>query len=103
MQELLARGHPFSALFAQNDQMAIAAIRALREAGRRVPDDVAVVGYDDIPAAEYCDPPLTTIRQPMQEVGQVATRLLIQAIEQPGMDQGEVLLKAELIRRCSCD
>ncbi len=103
MQELLARGHPFSALFAQSDQMAIAAIRALREAGRRVPDDVAVVGYDDIPAAEYCDPPLTTIRQPMQEVGKVATRLLIQAIEQPGMDQGEVLLKAELIRRCSCD
>lgn len=102
MQELLARGHPFSAIFAQNDQMAIAAIRALREAGRRVPDDVAVVGYDDVPAAEYCDPPLTTIRQPMQEVGKVATRLLIQAIEQTGIDQGEILLKAELIRRRSC-
>jgi LacI family transcriptional regulator len=103
MQELLAQGHPFSALFAQNDQMAIAAIRALREAGQRVPEDVAVVGYDDIPAAEYCDPPLTTIRQPMQEVGKVATKLLIQAIEQPGMEQGEVLLKGELIQRRSCD
>jgi LacI family transcriptional regulator len=103
MQELLDRGRPFSALFAQNDQMAIAAIRALREVGRRVPDDVAVVGYDDIPAAEYCDPPLTTIRQPMQEVGRVATRLLIQAIEQPDTDEGEVLLKAELVRRRSCD
>jgi len=100
--ELLDRGLSFSALFAQNDQMAIGAIRSLREAGRRVPDDVAVVGYDDIPVAEYCDPPLTTIRQPMQEVGKVATRLLIQAIEQPGMDRGEVLLKAELIRRRSC-
>jgi DNA-binding LacI/PurR family transcriptional regulator len=62
-----------------------------------------VVGYDDIPAAEYCDPPLTTIRQPMQEVGKVATKLLIQAIEQPGMEQGEVLLKGELIQRRSCD
>ena len=103
MQQLIAGGSPFSAIFAQNDQMAIAAMRALREAGRRVPDDVAVVGYDDIPAAAYCDPPLTTIRQPMQEVGKVATRFLIQAIEQPGMEQGEVLLKAELMRRRSCD
>jgi len=101
MQEILASG-ACSALYAQNDQMAIAAIRVLREAGRRVPQDVAVVGYDDIPAAEYCDPPLTTIRQPMQEVGQVATRLLIQAIEQPGTARGEILLKAELVRRCSC-
>lgn len=102
MQELLARGLPFSGLFAQNDQMAIGAIQALREAGRRVPQEVAVVGYDDIPVAEYCDPPLTTIRQPMQEVGRVATRLLIQAIEEPGPPQGAVLLKAELIRRSSC-
>jgi LacI family transcriptional regulator len=103
MQQLISGGSPFSAVFAQNDQMAIAAMRALREAGRRVPDDVAIVGYDDIPAAAYCDPPLTTIRQPMQEVGKVATRFLIQAIEQPGMEQGEVLLKAELIRRRSCN
>ena len=102
MQELLGRGISFSALFAQNDQMAIGAIRALREAGRRVPQDVSVVGYDDIPVAEYCDPPLTTIRQPMQEVGKVATRLLIQSIEQPEVVQGEILLKAELVRRCSC-
>lgn len=102
MQELLARGLPFSGLFAQNDQMAIGAIRALREAGRRVPQEVAVVGYDDIPVAEYCDPPLTTIRQPMQEVGKVATRLLIEAIEEGGPTRGAVLLDAELIRRGSC-
>lgn len=102
VQELLTRDVSFSALFAQNDQMAIAAMRALREAGRQVPGDVAVVGYDDIPVAEYSDPPLTTIRQPMQEVGEVATRLLIQAIEEPGAIRGEVLLKAELVRRSSC-
>jgi len=103
MQELLNRGQPFTALFAQNDRMAIGAIRALREAGRRIPQDVAVVGYDDTPEAEYVDPPLTTMRQPMREVGAVAARLLIQIIEEPGKDQGgEVLLKTELIRRWSC-
>jgi len=101
-QELLARGRPFSALFAQNDQMAIGALRALREAGRRIPEDISVVGYDDIPMAEYCEPPLTTIRQPMREVGAVATRLLIESVEKPGAPQGEILLKTELILRDSC-
>lgn len=101
--ELLARGQPFSGLFAQNDRMAIGAIRALREAGRRVPEDVSVVGYDDIPVAEFFDPPLTTIRQPMREVGETAARLLIQVIEEGRAVQGqEVLLKTELIRRGSC-
>ena len=99
---MLARRQRFSALFAHNDQMAIGALRALREAGRQVPADIAVVGYDDIPMAEYCEPPLTTIRQPMREVGAVATRLLIQAVEQPGAPQGEILLKTELIVRDSC-
>ena len=100
-QELLIRGRPFSAIFAHNDQMAIGALRALREADRRVPEDVSIVGYDDIPAAEYCTPPLTTIRQPMREVGALATRLLIQAIEDSGGPHGEVLLKPELIQRGS--
>ncbi len=102
MRDLLARDRSLSDVFAQNDRMAIGAMRALREAGRRVPQDVSVVGYDDIPVAAYCDPPLTTVRQPMREVGEVATRLLIQAIEEPGSVQGEVLLKTELIRRGSC-
>ncbi|HEY3230027.1 MAG TPA: substrate-binding domain-containing protein, partial [Roseiflexaceae bacterium] len=84
MQELLARGQAFSAVFAQNDRMAIGAMRALREAGLQVPHDISMVGYDDIPVAEYYNPPLTTIRQPMREVGALATRLLIQAIEEPG-------------------
>ncbi len=103
LRELLASGQPFSGLFAQNDRMAIGAIRALREAGRRVPEEVSVVGYDDIPVAEFFDPPLTTIRQPMREVGETATRLLIQVIEEGNAIQGqEVLLKTELIRRGSC-
>jgi DNA-binding LacI/PurR family transcriptional regulator len=105
MQMLLERASAqasFTALFAQNDRMAIGAIRALNEAGRQVPHDVSMVGYDDIPVAGYCTPPLTTIRQPMQELGALATRLLIQAIEKPGSVQGEVLLKGQLIERDSC-
>ncbi len=102
MRDMLSRGQSFAGLFAQNDQMAIGAIHALREAGKRVPEDVAVVGYDDIPVAEFSDPPLTTIRQPMCEVGQVAARLLIKAIEEPKLVQPGTLLKTSLVRRRSC-
>ena len=63
---------------------------------------VAVVGYDDVPGAEYFDPPLTTIRQPFREMGAVATRLLIQTVEEPNSVHSEVLLKPELVRRHSC-
>src|SRR5262249_51013130 len=99
LRALLGRGQGFSGLFAQNDQMAIGALRGLREAQVNVPGEVSVVGYDDIPVAEFSDPPLTTIRQPMREVGAVATRLLIKAMEQQKVTAGEVLLKTELIRR----
>jgi DNA-binding LacI/PurR family transcriptional regulator len=102
MRRLLARKVPFTALFAHNDQMAIGAMKALREVGLRIPHDVAIVGYDDIPVAAYCDPPLTTMRQPMQQVGEVATRLLIEQIENPGAEKQEVLLQAELVRRGTC-
>ena len=102
MHRLLAKAPQITALFAQNDQMAIGAMRALREAGRRVPDDVALVGYDDIPAAAYCHPSLTTIRQPMQQVGEVATRLLIELINDSAAERKEVLLTTELIRRETC-
>lgn len=102
MQQLLLQAPDLTALFAQNDCMAIGAMRALREAGRRIPEDVAVVGFDDIPAAAYCYPPLTTMRQPMQEVGRVATRLLLELIQDPATERKEVLLNAELVHRSSC-
>ena len=102
MGRLLAKAPKITALFAQNDQMAIGAMRALYEAGRKIPDDVAIVGYDDVPAAAYSQPPLTTIRQPMQQVGEVATRLLIELINDPDAGRKEVLLKTELIRRQTC-
>jgi len=102
MQSLIERGARFTAVFVQSDTMAIGAIRALQEAGRSIPKDVAIIGYDDIPAAAYCVPALSTIRQPMQQVGQIATRLLIDAINGLMPAKREVLLKPELVRRESC-
>jgi LacI family transcriptional regulator len=101
-KRLLSRAPELTALFAHNDWLAIGAMKAMREAGRRLPEDMAVVGYDDLPVAAYMDPPLTTMRQPMQEVGQLAAKLLIQSIENSDIERKEVLLKAALIRRRSC-
>jgi DNA-binding LacI/PurR family transcriptional regulator len=70
-----------TALFLANDQMAMGALRALAEAGRRVPDDVSVVGFDDIPEAAFSQPPLTTIRQDFGALGREAVRLLLGAID----------------------
>lgn len=75
-QELLARKAPFTALFAGNDTIAFGALRALHEAGLRVPEDVAVVGYDDIPMAEFASPPLTTVRTDTTGLGRDAMDML---------------------------
>ncbi|WP_367325563.1 LacI family DNA-binding transcriptional regulator [Streptomyces sp. HUAS ZL42] len=72
-----------TAVFAANDDMAIGLIRALTEAGRRVPQDVSVVGFDDIPVAAYVTPPLTTVRQPFDAVAQEGLKRLVHAIENP--------------------
>ncbi len=98
---LLEDGADFSAIFAQNDRIAVGAIRALREAGLRVPEQVSVVGFDDMPLASYFDPPLTTVRQDIFYIGSEAARLLIQAIEQPGRQTQHVHLPVELIERGS--
>src|SRR4029079_17987697 len=71
----------FTALFAFNDISAIGAIRALRECGRRVPDDVSVVGFDDIQAAAYQNPALTTVRQPLRRMGELAAQTLTSRVE----------------------
>ncbi|MEU6911809.1 LacI family DNA-binding transcriptional regulator [Streptomyces olindensis] len=81
-RELASRGD-CTAVFAANDDMAIGVIRALTEAGLRVPDDVSVVGFDDIPVAAYVTPPLTTVRQPFDAVAREGLRLLLQAVEKP--------------------
>ncbi len=73
----------FTALFAFNDISALGAIRAIREAGLRVPEDVSVVGFDDIASAAYQNPGLTTVRQPLYEMGQRAANTLVARMERP--------------------
>jgi DNA-binding LacI/PurR family transcriptional regulator len=80
---------------------AIGAIRALDEAGLRVPEDVSVVGFDDIPGASYSRPSLTTVRQPMQEMGQLAARTLLDQIEKRASYVDEIAVEPELIVRQS--
>lgn len=79
--ELLARKKHFTALFAYNDISAIGAIWALKAAGLRVPEDVSVVGFDDIPVAQFANPALTTVRQPLVRIGEIAAQTLVQQIE----------------------
>jgi DNA-binding LacI/PurR family transcriptional regulator len=79
----LAADPAVTAVFAANDDMAIGLIRALTEVGRRVPDDVSVVGFDDVPVAAYITPPLTTVRQPFDAVAREGLERLVHAIEQP--------------------
>ncbi|MBI3961208.1 MAG: LacI family DNA-binding transcriptional regulator [Deinococcus sp.] len=98
-RRLLKRAPKLKAVFAQNDRMAIAAIRAFRDAGRQVPQNIRVVGYDDVPEARYVHPSLTTMRQPMQEVGRIATQILVETINGKQPEHREVLLKTELIVR----
>ena len=80
---------PFSALFAQSDLLAVGAIAEFRSRGLRVPEDVSVVGFDDIPVASFLEPPLTTMRQPIRELGELAVRLIIEAIGRRGSEPDE--------------
>lgn len=100
-RKLLASKKQFTALFAFNDISAMGAIRALREAGLRVPADVSVVGFDDIQSAAYQNPGLTTVRQPLKEMGRTAAEILLRRVRkaQPGAQGGEMMVEPELIVR----
>jgi LacI family transcriptional regulator len=99
---LCESGASFTALFAHSDLIALGAIRQLRLSGRSIPQDVSVVGYDDLPVAAYVDPPLTTVHQPMEEVGALAASLLLDQLVGEGIAvEEERLLPAELISRQS--
>ena len=100
-RKLLASHKRFTALFAFNDISAMGAIRALREAKLRVPQDVSVVGFDDIPSAGYQSPGLTTVRQPLREMGRMAAETLLRRIRRPGTDShgGETMVEPKLITR----
>jgi LacI family transcriptional regulator len=98
---LLARKRPFTALFAYNDISAIGSIRAFQEAGLRVPDDISVVGFDDIKIAVHNNPSLTTVRQPLQKMGEIAARTLLNRIEEHEDWVPEISIEPELVARSS--
>ncbi|MCL4256266.1 MAG: substrate-binding domain-containing protein, partial [Anaerolineae bacterium] len=87
------------AVFVVSDTMALGALRCIREHGLKVPDDVAVIGYDDLPVALHADPPLTTIRQPIEEQTKRAVEILTHVIELPDSPRQEVVLPTKLIIR----
>jgi DNA-binding LacI/PurR family transcriptional regulator len=105
MRELLERCPEVDAVFAANDLMASGALRVLRDQGRRVPDDVAVIGFDDmLPVAEQTDPPLTTIRQDIEEMGRLMARLLLRGLDRRTAEAdlpSSVVLPTTLVRRVS--
>jgi DNA-binding LacI/PurR family transcriptional regulator len=82
-RKLLATGDAFTGLFAFNDVSAIGAIRAVREAGHQVPGDISIVGFDDIQSAAFQNPALTTVRQPLREMGVIAAQTLLKRINAP--------------------
>ena len=98
-KRLLALKKPFTALFAYNDISAIGAIRAIQEEGLRVPHDVSVVGFDDIPWAAFHTPSLTTVRQPLDRMGQMAAATLIHMIENTGENSSEIAIEPTLVIR----
>ena len=99
--QLLSRRRPFTALFAYNDIAAIGAILAFQEAGLRVPEDVSVVGFDDIRIAVHNNPGLTTISQPLQRMGEIAARTLLNRLEHPEDYVPEIAMEPELVVRKS--
>ena len=102
MQKLLALKKPPTAVFARNDFTAIGAICAIRDAKRQIPDDIAVVGFDDVALAAYSTPPLTTVRQPTREQGREAARLLLERIEGgKELERREICLECQLVVRQS--
>ncbi len=101
MQKLLAQKPRPHAVFIGNDAMAFGAYQALYQAGLRVPDDMAVIGYDDIELASYMTPPLTTIHQPKDELGELAIDVLIHRMAQPTLQQQRLQLTPVLMERGS--
>ncbi len=99
VQQLLAAKQPFTAIVAFNDLSAMGAIRALQDANLRVPEDVSVIGFDDIKAAAFTLPRLTTINQPLEEIGRIATQCLLNRIHNTVPPRDEIMVEPVLIVR----
>jgi len=100
VKELLERTRDFTAIFCFNDIAAIGAIRAIRDAGLSVPEDISVIGFDDILGASYHTPSITTVRQPLDEMGRRGAQILLERIANPaGEFEPEIVMKPQLIVR----
>jgi LacI family transcriptional regulator len=93
---------PPTAIFASNDVMAMGVMDAVRDRGLRVPTDISIIGFDDIPQASVVRPALTTVNQPLEKMGRVATQILLDMLRQPEREVGRIELPTELIVRDSC-
>lgn len=101
IERLLSQGQAFSAVFCSNDEMAIGALRALLSHGLRVPEDISVVGFDDIRFARYTSPPLTTVAQPKNAMGREAMTMMIELLNDPAVPPRKRVLSADLVVRGS--
>jgi LacI family transcriptional regulator len=103
IRELLDRGDRLpDAIACANDQSALGAVYALRERGYGIPEDVLVTGFDDIPLARHTNPPLTTVRQPVQQMGTAAFDALYSMIDGKKPEERQLTLPVELVLRASC-
>ncbi|WP_043441762.1 LacI family DNA-binding transcriptional regulator [Arthrobacter sp. L77] len=99
--ELLARTDRPTAIFAASDQMALGVYEAARQQGLRIPDDLSVIGFDDLPEAGWASPPLTTVRQPLSEMGSLAARTLVRLIRGEAVESPRIELSTRLVQRAS--
>jgi LacI family transcriptional regulator len=96
---LLELPNPPTAIFASNDVMAMGAMDAVRNRGLRIPDDISILGFDNIPQSAMVFPPLTTVQQPLEQMGRVATQMLLGILKDPEKEHGRIELPTELILR----
>jgi DNA-binding LacI/PurR family transcriptional regulator len=97
----LAKDSDVTAVFVANDQMALGVLRALHECGREIPGEISIVGFDDIPEAQYFTPPLTTVRQDFSEMGRSSLRLLLELMQNTGQPPQRLTIAPELVVRRS--
>jgi LacI family transcriptional regulator len=90
------------AVFVASDTMAVGAMRAIKDSGLKIPEDISIVGFDDMPVAASTDPPLTTIRQPIQRCGEIAAQTLIDMIDHSDNSPHHIILPTALVIRDSC-
>ena len=101
VSQLMAQPSPPTAIFCQSDVMAIGALQQAKKLGFRVPQDLSIIGFDDIKFSEFCDPPLTTVSQPRYEIGRQSMTLLLNMLKGQDIGTSSRLLEAKLVVRAS--